>query len=473
MRLDDLLAELDITGSYGDASVEITSVVQDAAAATPGSLFCCVRGSRVDGHDFAAAAVERGAAAILCERPVDVPDSVPQIRVADSRAAIGPAASAVLGHPSRALTVIGITGTNGKTTAAHLIASILRAAGRETGIIGTLWGGGPGGPPTTPDATALQARFAELRGEGADAVVMEVSSHALHQHRVDGTRFACAVFTGLTQDHLDYHVTMEDYFAAKAMLFRPELSDRGVVNADDPYGRRLLEDGGIPLTPYSMSDGGSVSVGAIGSEFDWRGRRIHLPLGGHFNVLNALAAATACELVGIASEHIALGLSGASAARGRFEPVNAGQPFAVIVDYAHTPDALEQLLGAVRRATDGGRVIVVFGCGGDKDRAKRPLMGAAAARLADVAIVTSDNPRSEDPNAIIDEIVAGAPGAPFVVEPDRRAAIAGALSTARDGDVVVIAGKGHETTQTIGDRELPFDDREVALELLERRRTAP
>ena len=473
MRLDDLLTELEITEWRGDASAEVTSVVQDASAAAPGALFCCIRGRRSDGHDFAPAAVERGATAILCERFVDVPASVAQLRVADARAASGPAAAAVLGHPSRGMTVVGITGTNGKTTTAHLISSVMRTAGRETGIIGTLWGGGPGAPPTTPDAPALQQRFADLKRNGADAVVMEVSSHALHQHRVDGTRFTCSVFTGLTQDHLDYHSTMEEYFEAKAFLFRPELSERGVVNADDPYGRRLLDSGAIPLTPYSMSDGGDVTVGATSSEFDWRGERVRLPLGGDFNVSNAIAAATVCELIGLTPREIAQGLAASGAVRGRFEPVDAGQGFSVIVDYAHTPDGLEQVLGAVRAAAGEGRVIAVFGCGGDKDRAKRPLMGAAAARLADIPIVTSDNPRSEDPQAIIDEIVAGAPGADFVVEPDRRSAIAEALRIARTGDVVVIAGKGHETTQVIGDRELPFDDREVALELLERMRITP
>ena len=472
MRLDDLLTELDVTEWRGDPSAEVTSVVQDASVVEAGSLFCCIRGQRVDGHDFASAAVERGASAILCEHFVEVPASVAQLRVADTRAASGPAAAAVLGHPSREMTVVGITGTNGKTTTAHLISSVLRAAGRETGVIGTLWGGGPGAPPTTPDAPALQARFAELKRSGADAVVMEVSSHALHQRRVDGTRFACAVFTGLSQDHLDYHATMEEYFGAKALLFRPELSERGVVNADDPYGMRLLDSAAIPLAPYSMRDGGDVTVGATSSEFDWRGERVRLPLGGDFNVSNAIAAATVCELIGLTPEEIAAGLASSGAVRGRFEPVDAGQAFSVIVDYAHTPDGLEQLLGAVRAAAEG-RVIAVFGCGGDKDRAKRPLMGAAAARLADVPIVTSDNPRSEDPQSIIDEIVAGAPGADFVVEADRRSAIAAALRVARAGDVVVIAGKGHETTQVIGNRELPFDDREVALDLLERMRIEP
>jgi UDP-N-acetylmuramoyl-L-alanyl-D-glutamate--2,6-diaminopimelate ligase len=472
MRLDDLLTELDITEWRGDLSAEVTSVVQDAAAAAPGSLFCCIRGQRADGHEFAAAAVERGAMAILCERFVDVPEAVAQLRVADTRSASGAAASAVLGHPSRSMTVIGITGTNGKTTTAHLITSVLRTAGHETGVIGTLWGGGPGAPPTTPDAPALQARFAELKSGGAEAVVMEVSSHALDQRRVFGTRFACAVFTGLTQDHLDYHRTMEDYFAAKSLLFRPELAERGVVNADDQYGRRLLDSAAIPLTPYSMSDGGDVTVGAVSSEFDWRGERVRLPLGGRFNVSNAIAAATVCELIGVSPKDVARGLAGSGAVRGRFEPVDAGQGFSVIVDYAHTPDGLEQVLGAVREAAAGGRVIAVFGCGGDKDRAKRPLMGAAAARLADIPIVTSDNPRSEDPGAIIEEVVTGAPDARFVIEADRRLAIAEALRLARPGDVVVIAGKGHETTQVIGDRELPFDDREVALELLERMRRA-
>lgn len=467
MRLADLIPEVDVIDRRGDPGVGVTAIVHVAAAAIPGSLFCCIVGTRTDGHAYAGDAVSRGARSVVCERFVDLPADIAQIRVRDTRAVLGRLAAAFHGYPSRAMTVVGITGTNGKTTTAHLLASILRAAGRDTATIGTLWG--LGGPPTTPDALALQARLAELRAGGTDAVVMEVSSHALHQHRVAGTRFSCAMFTGLSQDHLDYHHTMEAYFEAKSMLFRSSLSERGVVNADDEHGRRLLDSAEIPLTPYSMRDGGEVTTSAARSEFDWRGQRVRLGLGGRFNVSNALGAATASELLGVDAPTVAAGLSGAGPVSGRFEPVDAGQPFSVIVDYAHTPDGLEQVLSAARDVASraNGRVIVVFGCGGDKDRAKRPLMGAVAARLADVAVVTSDNPRSEEPGSIIDEIVAGAPLAGFRVEVDRASAIAEALHLARPNDVVVIAGKGHETTQVIGDREIPFDDREVALRILQ------
>jgi UDP-N-acetylmuramoyl-L-alanyl-D-glutamate--2,6-diaminopimelate ligase len=295
---------------------------------------------------------------------------------------------------------------------------------------------------------------------------MEVSSHALALHRVDGTNFAMAVFTNLTRDHLDFHGTMERYFEAKARLFTAGFAARAVVNADDPHGRLLLDAAEIPTVPYSLADVSGLELRPSGSAFTWRDERVAVPIGGRHNVMNALAAATAAGELGIPIPTIALGIGNAGPVPGRFEPIDEGQAFSVVVDYAHTPDGLERVLEAAREVAAGQRVVVVFGAGGDRDRTKRPAMGAAAAAGADIAIVTSDNPRSEDPGAIIAEVVSGAPASSLMVQPDRRQAISLAFDEASAGDVVVIAGKGHEITQTIGDLVLPFDDRVVAREEL-------
>jgi UDP-N-acetylmuramoyl-L-alanyl-D-glutamate--2,6-diaminopimelate ligase len=447
----------------GEGSVPVTDVVHDSRQVTPGSLFCCLRGGTVDGHVFAATAIEAGASALLVDHRLPLP--VDQVVVDDTRAAMGHLAAAFHGNPSRHLTVVGVTGTNGKTTTAHLLGAVLEHAGWPTAVLGTL-----SGVHTTPEAPDLQRRLAELRAEGRRAVAMEVSSHALALHRVDATRFTVSVFTNLGRDHLDFHGTIERYFAAKARLFEPDLTATGVVNVDDARGRLLVDAAQIPTVAYSLDDVSGLAVGPTVCSFVWRGRAVRLPLGGRFNVSNALAAATAASVLGIDDDTIAAGLSAVPPVPGRFEAVDAGQPFSVIVDYAHTPDGLREALQAARDAARGGRVLVVFGCGGDRDVAKRPEMGAAAAALADVVVITSDNPRSEDPVSIIDSVTSGiASPAParVVVEADRRAAIALALGQARPRDVVVIAGKGHETTQTIGHEVLPFDDRAVARELLE------
>jgi UDP-N-acetylmuramoyl-L-alanyl-D-glutamate--2,6-diaminopimelate ligase len=349
----------------------------------------------------------------------------------------------------------------------HLLGAIFRAAGRRAGVIGTLTG-----ERTTPEAPELQARLAAFRDDGATAVAMEVSSHALALHRADAVWFSVAVFTNLSHDHLDFHDTMEEYFAAKARLFDPVRAGVGVVNVDDPHGRLLLEASPVTMVPYSIEDAKDLRVGPTASTFGWRGADVRLPLGGRVNVANAVAAATAAHEVGVGALDIASGLSSADPVPGRFEAVDAGQPFAVIVDYAHTPDGLEQLLRSVRE-TVRGRVLVVFGAGGDRDREKRPAMGEVATRLADEAVLTSDNPRSEDPSRIIDAVRVGAgAGAGHAgvlhVEPDRRAAISYALGRAVGGDVVVIAGKGHEAEQQFADRVVAFDDRGVAREELER-----
>jgi UDP-N-acetylmuramoyl-L-alanyl-D-glutamate--2,6-diaminopimelate ligase len=472
VRLDRLLGDLEVLETRGDpGATEITAITHDSAAVVPGSLFCCVPGERRDGHDFAPAAVAAGAPALLCER-VLTEVAATQVVVPSVRRAMGPAAAALFDHPSRRTPVVGVTGTNGKTTTTHLLAAALQAAGRPAEVIGTL-----SGARTTPEAPELQARLAELATRGATAS-LEVSSHALVQHRVDATWFSVAVFTNLSQDHLDFHRSMDDYFAAKASLFAPERAAVAAINTDDTWGRRLLEmvAGTLPTLPFSLADAVDLEVGGGGSTFRWAGQPVRLHLGGVFNVTNALAAATAARELGADPAAVAEGLSSVASVPGRFEAVDAGQPFTVVVDYAHTPASLEQVLTAARAAATGagngsgpGRVLVVFGCGGDRDRAKRPAMGDTATRLADLAVLTSDNPRSEDPLAIIEEVRSGVsrPEA-LVVEPDRRAAIATALASARPGDVVVVAGKGHEAVQVTGDEVVPFDDRLVVREELAR-----
>jgi UDP-N-acetylmuramoyl-L-alanyl-D-glutamate--2,6-diaminopimelate ligase len=448
-----------------DRDPEIAAVVHDTRAVVDGALFCCVRGSRVDGHDLASAAVAEGAAALLVDHELEL--DVPQLVVDDVRAALGPVSAAFWGHPSRHLTVIGVTGTAGKTTMTHLLAAIFAAAGRPCGIIGTL-----SGARTTPEAPELQALLAEHRRRGDAAVAMEVSSHGLELGRVAATRFVAGVFTNLSQDHLDFHGTMERYFAAKARLFEPSATDQAVVCVDDDWGRRLAAEidarGAVTITPYGLDDAVDLHLSPAGASFTWRGATVSLALAGRFNVCNAVGAATTAAVLGIAPDVIARGLSAAAPVAGRFEAVDAGQPFTAIVDYSHKPDALDQALRAARELVTGdGELAVVFGCGGDRDVAKRPLMGRVAAELADHVVLTTDNPRSEDPLAIIAAIRAGAPAdAPVRVEPDRRRAIASAIAAARPGGVVLVAGKGHETTQVIGGATVPFDDRVVTRDAL-------
>ena len=463
VRLASLLGDLEVLEVVGgDTSrVDVASVTQDSRAVVPGSLYCCIAGGHADGHDLAGEVVAAGAGSLLVEHVVDA--SVAQVRVASTRRAAAPVAAAFFGHPSRRLSVVGVTGTNGKTTTTHMLASVLRSAGRCTGVIGTL-----SGARTTPEAPVLQRQLAALADDGCQAVVMEVSSMALDQHRADAIDFAAAVWTNLSQDHLDYHGDMESYFLAKARLFERSRCALAVVNGDDRWGRRLLGALEVPTITYGLADAEGLRMEAGTSRFSWRGEKVALPLGGTHNVVNALAAATVADALGTSARLVAEGLSAVPPIPGRWQAVDARQDFAVIVDYAHTPDALAEVLGAARRAVaPGGRVLVVFGCGGDRDRGKRPLMAAAATTLGDVAVLTSDNPRSEDPLAIIDEVATGATRREvLVVEPDRERAIAHALGAARAGDLVLLAGKGHETGQVIGDRVLPFDDHEVALRLL-------
>ncbi|WP_208027998.1 UDP-N-acetylmuramoyl-L-alanyl-D-glutamate--2,6-diaminopimelate ligase [Rhabdothermincola sediminis] len=470
MRLAEVIGELDPSGTEGDLSVEISRVDYDSRRVEPGSLFCCIPGASFDGHAFAAEAVEKGAAALMVERPVTPGPSVPVVRVRDSRRAMGMAAATLWGHPSRSMDVVGVTGTNGKTSTVALLANVLREAGRSVEVLGTLTG-----ERTTPESPDLQEQLAAWRDRGVDSVAMEVSSHALTLERVSGMHFRAAVFTNLSRDHLDFHHTVEAYFEAKARLFRSELSEVAVVNLDSPHGRLLRDASEIPVTGYSLDDVEELELGLRGSTFRWRGQLVRLPLAGAFNVSNALAAAGAGSVLGIDEAVIARGLSQPLVVPGRFEVIDEGQPFSVVVDFAHTPDGLEQVLGTARGLIGaGGSLVVVFGCGGQRDAGKRPAMGEVAARLADRVVLTADNSRGEQTGAIIDAIREGFDRAverravQLVVEPDRRAAIARSLDVAQPGDLVVVAGKGHERTITLGSEPVPFDDREVAREELRR-----
>jgi UDP-N-acetylmuramoyl-L-alanyl-D-glutamate--2,6-diaminopimelate ligase len=456
----------------GDAGTVVAEVACDSRKVVAGALFFCVPGTEADGHDFAADAVRAGAVALTVERWVEL--DVPQVRVPSVRQAMGPMSAAVFGFPARSMTVVGVTGTNGKTTIVHLLDAVFRAAGLETGLIGTVGARVAGQPVsldrTTPEAPDLHRLLARMRDEGISAVAMEVSSHALDQDRVGGVVFDAAVFTNLSHDHLDFHGSMDRYFDAKASLFTPDRAERAVVNVDDPWGRRLV-DVPMPLTTFGLASEADVRaedvrVTAGGLAFRVHGREVKSRLRGVFNVSNCLATIAAAEALGMDPDSTVRGLAAAREVPGRMEPVMAGQDFLVVVDYAHTPDSIRNVLAAARPLATG-RVIVVFGCGGDRDRAKRFPMGAAATEGADLTVITSDNPRSEDPLAIIREIERGAAGGRAVVEPDRRAAIRLALHEARSGDVVVIAGKGHEPMQELADGPVPFDDRVVAREELE------
>ncbi|MCU1496530.1 MAG: murE [Acidimicrobiales bacterium] len=440
--------------------VEVLRASHDSRDVTPGALFCCVPGALHDGHDHAPAAVAAGAVALLVERPLGL--GVAEILAPSTRAAMGPLAAELAGRPSDRLDVVGVTGTNGKTTTTHLLAAILEAAGRPCGVIGTLTGA-----RTTPEAPELQDQLARLLADDHQAVAMEVSSHALDLHRVDGTHFRVAIFTNLSRDHLDHHGDMAAYFQAKARLFEPERCDLAVLNLDDPQGRLLRDAGRVPSIGFSLDDAEDLVLGPDGSTFRWRGTPVRLQPAGRFNVSNALAAATAAAALGVSNEDIAAGLASAGTVAGRFERVDVGQPFLAVVDYAHTPDGLEQLLATARELTEDGRVLVVFGAGGERDPSKRPLMGEVVARLADVVIVTTDNPRGEDAAAIISQVRSGMDDPRDLrIEPDRRAAIALAVAAASPGDVLLVAGKGHEATQTIGTTVTPFDDRVVLREAL-------
>lgn len=484
-ELIQLLPEVRLAGA-SDVHVWVTDVAYDSRQVKPGALFVAIPGQRYDGHDFVQDAVARGAVAVAVERPVEV-TTVPVLQVPRAREALALLANGLYGFPSRSLLLVGVTGTNGKTTTTHLIAHILRACGFKTGTIGTLGAvlDGVGEVPishTTPEAPDIQYVLYTAVQNGVKAVAMEVSSHALDQCRTLGLEFDLAVFTNLTQDHLDYHQTMESYAESKRKLFMeyPRHSTKrfqAVFNLDDPTGRKWYEQSVDERWGYGVSsqdahvrasevrlfpDAVEMRVATPAGE-----HAVRVPLGGAFQVYNILAALAASFALSLSLDTVLRALREAPQVPGRFEIVPNCRGITVIVDYAHTPDGLENLLRSAR-ALQPRRLIAVFGCGGNRDRSKRPRMGAIASELADLCVVTSDNPRYEPPEAIIDEILQGIRRQDGVlVEPDRRRAIALAIENAQPGDMVVIAGKGHETVQIVGDQRIPFDDRQVAREILE------
>jgi len=487
MRLDAVIP----SAAPPAGELEIAGLAYDSRTVRPGELFFCVSGLQADGHAFAADAVARGAAALVAERPLGL--GVPEVLVPSARAAMAPAAARFYGDPSAALRVVGVTGTNGKTTTAFLVRALMEALGQHCGLLGTvksvIGGVDRDALRTTPEAVDLQADFAAMLAAGDRACAIEVSSHALDLNRADAVHFAAAIFTNLTQDHLDYHGTMEQYFEAKRQLFVPASAQAhaptvSVVNLDDPYGRRLADELATPVTFAidALADYRAVDVvtGVDGARFTLvtpgGERALMLALRGRFNVANALGAIAAAHALGGDLDTLVGALTEGVPVPGRFQSVDEGQDFAVLVDYAHTPDSLANVLRAARELTEE-RVVCVFGAGGDRDRTKRPLMGEQAATLSEVAIVTSDNPRSEDPGAIIADIMGGVVrasrprGAEAILEiVDRREAIEQAVALARPGDVLVIAGKGHEQGQEFaGGHKLPFDDVTVARDALRTR----
>lgn len=477
-----LLAVIPESRLHAEPAIEtpLTGVAYNTGRISSGDVFACLPGEKVDGHDFAGTAVEAGAAALIVERPLDLP--VPQLVVPDARLATALAAGEFFGRPSDDIDVVGITGTNGKTTTAYLVHAIVEASGQSCGLLGTvearIGGEVESVSHTTPESVDLQQLLARMRDAGDAVCAMEVSSHALVQRRVAGTRFAAALFSNLTRDHLDYHDSVEDYYAAKRRLFvRPDhegSNPPAAVNLDDEFGARLAAE--VGALGYAVDSPADVHPQrAVASERGWNAEfatprgplAIETALRGAFNLSNVAAAVAAGELLELPHDAIAAGIAGLPGVPGRFEAIEVGQPFTVLVDYAHTPDSVENVLRAARPLAERGRLLVVFGCGGDRDAGKRGPMGTAARTLADVAIVTSDNPRGEDPHDIIREIVADSQGhAELIVEPDRRAAIEIALSAAAPGDVVVVAGKGHEQGQDIAGVITPFDDRDVVREIL-------
>jgi UDP-N-acetylmuramoyl-L-alanyl-D-glutamate--2,6-diaminopimelate ligase len=467
MQLGDLLEDLTLDVETG--RVEVSDVQIDSRACAPGSLFFAMPGRTSHGASHALEAVRRGAVAVVAAGPLDVSAPVVQVPGSHLRILLAEASAAIVGHPELDVELVGVTGTNGKTTVATLVGELARALGWNGASVGTLTN-----ERTTPAPPELFRTLARLSHEfdasrARSVISVEVSSHALDQGRVDGLRFAVAVFTNLGHDHLDYHATMEEYFAAKARLFGPERARRAVVWVDDPYGERLASSSTLPMFEVRRADAGDVATSWRGSAFTWRGRTVTTPLVGGFNVDDALVAMAVAGALGASDDAVADAMTRVEAVPGRFEVVGRGDVI-VVVDYAHTPEGLARLLSDVRELSPSARIVTVFGCGGDRDREKRPQMGAVASRLSDVTVVTSDNPRSESPAAIIDEVAAGADAHRDVRRVlDRRAAIDEALGSAGVGDVVVIAGKGHETTQTIGDEVVAFDDRAVARELIEAR----
>ena len=478
VQLEALIRALAPDELIGRAQGEVADLAYDTRRITKGALFFCVSGSRADGHDLAADAVAAGAVALVVERRVDV--AVPQAVVPDVRAAMAVAADVFFGEPTKHLEVAGVTGTNGKTTTTFLLRSILEAAGRRPGLVGTVqWivgGEHRPAPHTTPESVDLQRLFREMLDAGHESAAVEASSHGSAFRRLDRVRFDALVFTNLSQDHLDLHGSMEEYFQAKRRLFVGPTPTPAAVNIGDESGRRLAAELAAahraPLVTFGLAADAEVrperlELGVWGSRFRAAGIELETTLRGPFNVENVLGAVAAAHLLDVDDDAIAAGVAAASGVPGRFEAIDEGQEFAVIVDYAHTPDSLDVVLQAAREL-GSGRLVVVFGAGGDRDRGKRPLMGRVARERADVVLVTSDNPRSEDPLSIIQDVLQGT-GTDVEIDPDRRSAIRRAVSLAEPGDVVVVAGKGHEQGQDVGGVVHPFDDREVVREALRER----
>jgi UDP-N-acetylmuramoyl-L-alanyl-D-glutamate--2,6-diaminopimelate ligase len=486
MILREIVNTLETISVTGDTGADITGIAYDSRKVTPGCLFVAMRGEKVDGHDYIRDAARLGAVAVICENPpsgllteaTGNLSSVTLIRVRDARRALASAANVFFVNPSSALTVAGITGTNGKTTTSYLLKSIVEAWGKKVGLIGTIQHmiGDEifTATHTTPESLEFQELLSRMRAAGCSHVMSEVSSHALAQKRVDCTTFAIAVFTNLTRDHLDFHKTMEDYYQAKKRLFTELLpaGRQSIINQDDPYGRRLsgsLRQLGRQVRTYGLDTGSDLLACDIGTSFaglkfkivaEGRKYEIASPLVGLPNVYNILSAAGASRALDIPWEAILQGIKTSGNVRGRFEKVDAGQRFLAVVDFAHTEDALERLIYTAKGLTKG-KVITVFGCGGDRDRGKRARMGSVATRLSDFVLITSDNPRSEDPEEIIREIVAGAARRNYLTEPDRAEAIRRAVLIAGDNDIVIVAGKGHEQYQEISGTRIAFNDREV------------
>ncbi len=486
-RLAKLLRGVEAKGLPAHGDLEIQEIAYDSRKVKPGTLFFAIRGEKTDGNSFVSDAVARGAIAIASEQPIPgtMPANFPWIQVADARKALAITAANYFGRPAGVLKLVGITGTNGKTTTAYLVDSILRAAGCEVGLFGTighrLVREARPAANTTPESLDLQGFLADVVRAGGTHAVLEASSHALAMDRLWGCPFAVAIFTNLTRDHLDYHKTFEEYFAAKRRLFEGTGAGApaaGVINVDDEYGKQLAGLATRTLT-YSMDGRADITTRKPAISFSGIECTVETPAGkieirsqlvGRTNVYNILAAVGAGVALDLSREVIAAGVAQLTAVPGRFERIDAGQPFLVVVDYAHTDDALRNLLAAAKELNPDGRIITLFGCGGDRDRTKRPLMGEAAGRMSDIVVLTSDNPRSEDPLLIINDAIVGVQraNAKFLVEPDRERAIEIAIDQARPGDIVLLAGKGHETTQVLRDRTIEFDDRQVARRILGR-----
>jgi UDP-N-acetylmuramoyl-L-alanyl-D-glutamate--2,6-diaminopimelate ligase len=485
MRFSELLEAAEVQAFQRRGDAEVTAVASDSRRCGSGCCFVAVLGWNDDGHKYLPAALAAGGAAVVCQDPSGVPDGFPCAVVADTREAVGRLAQAILGWPSRKLVNIGVTGTKGKSTVTYLIRAVLERAGHKAALLGTIhYETGRRVIPasnTTPGPVELAELCDEMVREGKDHLVMEVSSHALDQRRTSGVEFRVGVFTNLTGDHLDYHKTMEQYGRAKRLLFE-QLPPHGaaVINRDDPAGAQMAEGTPARVVWYGLSPAADVwarieRIDAAGTRFvlmhDGGEIPVTTPLIGRHNVYNCLAAAGACASLGVSPSDIAAGLGSVARVPGRMERVGVPASYQVFVDYAHTDDAMEKALSSIRPLA-GRELIVVFGCGGDRDRTKRPRMGRVAAKLADRVFVTSDNPRSEKPEAIIEEILAGmdeSARAKTLVEPDRRAAIESAVASAAPGDIIVIAGKGHETYQIIAQRRIHFDDAEVAADCMRRR----